>query len=97
MSSRQLEDIAEQQAAARIAAALGIDVDELEELDWTIEPHESDDGVHYGHTISFGPESDASILSKVQGLQDRSEGHTSELQSLMRISYAVFCLIKKNG
>src|SRR3546814_2287071 len=27
--------------------------------------------------------------------QDRSEEHTSELQSLMRISYAVFCL-KKN-
>src|SRR3546814_2142971 len=27
---------------------------------------------------------------------DRSEEHTSELQSLMRISYAVFCLQKKN-
>src|SRR3546814_3989171 len=26
----------------------------------------------------------------------RSEDHTSELQSLMRISYAVFCLKKKN-
>src|SRR3546814_4896872 len=28
--------------------------------------------------------------------QARSEEHTSELQSLMRISYAVFCLKKKN-
>src|SRR3546814_6797587 len=28
-------------------------------------------------------------------LQHRSEEHTSELQSLMRISYAVFCLKKK--
>src|SRR3546814_3946725 len=28
---------------------------------------------------------------------DRSEEHTSELQSLMRISYAVFCLKKKNN
>src|SRR3546814_2338475 len=27
---------------------------------------------------------------------NRSEEHTSELQSLMRISYAVFCLKKKN-
>src|SRR3546814_9030883 len=27
----------------------------------------------------------------------RSEEHTSELQSLMRISYAVFCLTKKNS
>src|SRR3546814_6261660 len=29
------------------------------------------------------------------GSKDRSEEHTSELQSLMRISYAVFCLKKK--
>src|SRR3546814_2469665 len=29
------------------------------------------------------------------GVIDRSEEHTSELQSLMRISYAVFCLKKK--
>src|SRR3546814_9530698 len=29
-------------------------------------------------------------------LAERSEEHTSELQSLMRISYAVFCLKKKN-
>src|SRR3546814_5051447 len=29
-------------------------------------------------------------------LETRSEEHTSELQSLMRISYAVFCLKKKN-
>src|SRR3546814_5486381 len=30
-------------------------------------------------------------------LTGRSEEHTSELQSLMRISYAVFCLKKKNN
>src|SRR3546814_1363985 len=30
-----------------------------------------------------------------QGIEMRSEEHTSELQSLMRISYAVFCLKKK--
>src|SRR3546814_2289716 len=33
-------------------------------------------------------------LAPVNGF--RSEEHTSELQSLMRISYAVFCLKKKN-
>src|SRR3546814_2376530 len=33
-------------------------------------------------------------IAKKGGL-DRSEEHTSELQSLMRISYAVFCLKKK--
>src|SRR3546814_6716610 len=31
------------------------------------------------------------------GNHPRSEEHTSELQSLMRISYAVFCLTKKNN
>src|SRR3546814_7084265 len=31
-----------------------------------------------------------------RGRSNRSEEHTSELQSLMRISYAVFCLKKKN-
>src|SRR3546814_8160021 len=36
----------------------------------------------------------ASIRSAT--LRMRSEEHTSELQSLMRISYAVFCLKKKN-
>src|SRR3546814_8449811 len=34
-------------------------------------------------------------LGKRQDLCRRSEEHTSELQSLMRISYAVFCLKKK--
>src|SRR3546814_6451109 len=35
-------------------------------------------------------------LRAVRGAALRSEEHTSELQSLMRISYAVFCLKKKN-
>src|SRR3546814_3336450 len=34
-------------------------------------------------------------LSLIAVLGPRSEEHTSELQSLMRISYAVFCLKKK--
>src|SRR3546814_7963015 len=36
------------------------------------------------------------VLHQVQRLDPRSEEQTSELQSLMRISYAVFCLKKKN-
>src|SRR3546814_3292802 len=42
----------------------------------------------------------SSIRSTVEGkrfFDDRSEEHTSELQSLMRISYAVFCLKKKKN
>src|SRR3546814_2334237 len=36
------------------------------------------------------------LNSKIDRLGKRTEEHTSELQSLMRISYAVFCLQKKN-
>src|SRR3546814_5080554 len=38
---------------------------------------------------------DAAVLQKELENTRRSEEHTSELQSLMRISYAVFCLKKK--
>src|SRR3546814_5700170 len=48
------------------------------------------------------PRDDAAIAVDGAGMHgltgaalDRSEEHTSELQSLMRISYAVFCLKKK--
>src|SRR3546814_4941943 len=34
-------------------------------------------------------------VGRAESAQQRSEEHTSELQSLMRISYAVFCLKKK--
>src|SRR3546814_9532692 len=47
------------------------------------------------------PQTD-SLRQRIGGFLDdfiekRSEEHTSELQSLMRISYAVFCLKKKNN
>src|SRR3546814_9720908 len=38
---------------------------------------------------------DKGEIVRYAGLVERSEEHTSELQSLMRISYAVFCLKKK--
>src|SRR3546814_3606845 len=46
------------------------------------------------HLLEDGPQTTGPGASQ-QGL--RSEEHTSELQSLMRISYAVFCLNKKKN
>src|SRR3546814_2866116 len=43
--------------------------------------------------LRASPESKVIMMS---GQTERSEEHTSELQSLMRNSYAVFCLKKKN-
>src|SRR3546814_8144809 len=43
-----------------------------------------------------GHQADLRCQLKIRCRIRRSEEHTSELQSLMRISYAVFCLKKKN-
>src|SRR3546814_2784035 len=57
-----------------------------------------------GNRRKVGFDLEAFVQRKIQGALDgragqteslRSEEHTSELQSLMRISYAVFCLKKK--
>src|SRR3546814_5582693 len=40
-------------------------------------------------------QSEAITTARIRGIGSRSEEHTSELQSLMRTSYAVFCLKKK--
>src|SRR3546814_19685664 len=47
--------------------------------------------------LSFFASNGECYQPKNHHVQIRSEEHTSELQSLMRISYAVFCLKKKNS
>src|SRR3546814_3471543 len=60
------------------------------------------DNPHYADNLSFaakiwgGDDARAGKREKLVFRADRSEEHTSELQSLMRSSYAVFCLQKKN-
>src|SRR3546814_3066371 len=72
---------------ARDAAAQSIDVElgfqERRALGSSTAPE-------YGSLSSFSP-----AIAVSEGVSARSEEHTSELQSLMRISYAVFCLKKK--
>src|SRR3546814_2134116 len=72
-----------QDLAAVLVAALGLLRADLAE----------DDGVDRFQVTGVGDQRhmDADALEL-----PRSEEHTSELQSLMRISYAVFCLKKKN-
>src|SRR3546814_6933613 len=58
--------------------------------------------LHEGHVVEHGRKGDGvkrqqcARRDKEHDAANRSEEHTSELQSLMRISYAVFCLKKKN-
>src|SRR3546814_7987707 len=51
-----------------------------------------EDGVFVQGATRGGGETGEDVTANL-----RSEEHTSELQSLMRISYAVFCLKKKNN
>src|SRR3546814_5930906 len=69
------------------------DEDEVEE-----EPEADSDDEEGGSAKkreSFEEDEEDNTLS-LAAMEERSEEHTSELQSLMRISYAVFCLKKKN-
>src|SRR3546814_10730138 len=53
-------------------------------------------GVLGGSIASFSTLAAPDVMVMTLTEVARSEEHTSELQSLMRISYAVFCLKKKN-
>src|SRR3546814_9455097 len=80
-------------ARARIVAKVAVDVDDA---GGQIFPRPVD------HPIAFGdrevrPADALDLAVRQQHRAIRSEEHTSELQSLMRISYAVFCLKKKKN
>src|SRR3546814_5254753 len=59
--------------------------------------HAREDEAHYVLEGAFRVKLDGEYFDATTGslVFIRSEEHTSELQSLMRISYAVFCLKKK--
>src|SRR3546814_14791342 len=61
-----------------------------------INAHRNDFGVAGGVTATSAAGVTTVRSPGTAGNAVRSEEHTSELQSLMRISYAVFCLKKKN-
>src|SRR3546814_8351943 len=52
-------------------------------------------GLHADHHGLLADVEVAEAADQAHAVHLRSEEHTSELQSLMRISYAVFCLKKK--
>src|SRR3546814_4676196 len=65
------------------------------------EPQRAEPGGPKTHRAAPGRRHDSSndpiaAVGQQQAHRDRSEEHTSELQSLMRNSYAVFCLKKKH-
>src|SRR3546814_3854027 len=75
-----------------IVADQGLGLALRESLAWSLQLPEQ----HSRHTGMIRHEIDMRHEDRLKGSGwRRSEEHTSELQSLMRISYAVFCLKKK--
>lgn len=61
----------ERQNQTKIAELLGLTIDELDELDYTIETDESKDGMLYSYRIEFDTDhSNHSMLKKVKNLED---------------------------
>src|SRR3546814_7424606 len=86
-SPGRVTDIALQPGEALVSVSAG------DTVRWIIGDTESGSGVGKRLHVLVKP-SRAGLRTNL--VINRSEEHTSELQSLMRISYAVFCLKKKN-
>src|SRR3546814_1336858 len=85
MSEQAVAKSRRSEASAELRAPAGVDLVEWYfEKGWT-------DGLP---VVPPTPEKMSAMIGALGG--ERSEEHTSELQSLMRISYAGFCLKKKN-
>src|SRR3546814_7956848 len=84
-------------AASKGVAAISSEMKDLghRAKDGKLKPEEYQGGTaSLSNMGMFGIKQFDAVINPPQGMI-RSEEHTSELQSLMRISYAVFCLKKK--
>src|SRR3546814_6728758 len=84
-SLRAIDD-ADDAALARLAADRGDRIDRAQHIG----------NMGQRQQLHFAAELGVQVVQIQFARGGRSEEHTSELQSLMRISYAVFCLKKKN-
>src|SRR3546814_9429372 len=81
---------------AELALHQGFDLRIVRRLDGDIVVEVGDGGRRVAQHEALAVERQA-LCQRAQVDRERSEEHTSELQSLMRISYAVFCLKKKKN
>src|SRR3546814_3610289 len=94
-----LAELKAQRVAPKFAGALVIGADQMLSCNemWFDKPPDRDHAAAQLRALSGKTHTLWTAVCVVRdGSRLRSEEHTSELQSLMRISYAVFCLKKKN-
>src|SRR3546814_10630533 len=78
-----------------VLADLGAEVIKIEPVEGDRTRHLLGAGAGFFPMFNRNKKSIGLNLHTPEGVEIRSEEHTSELQSLMRISYAVFCLKKQ--
>src|SRR3546814_9327766 len=88
-----VDHLAEAQSSGKPLGAAFIETADLHFLACQMVVHQVDLQTGIGRVTAFGIAADQ-FTQRTQRLFSRSEEHTSELKSLMRISYAVFCLKK---
>jgi hypothetical protein len=76
MSNRQLDEQQERDQAQAVAIALGISLDDLDQLDWSIDEITSEDGVVYGYDVYLGEDAPEHILVK---LGPKRIGHLAKI------------------
>lgn len=62
-----MEERAEAEQLAALAAVLGLEADYLAQFDYEIETHESDDGVLYGYNLTFPADAPEELEDQLQG------------------------------
>lgn len=77
MSSRQLDEIEEENFARRLARVLGLTYDDLSLLEYDFYPNESRGGFISGHLIIFSDSSPKKILRKIKGIDDNNTVYLS--------------------
>src|SRR3546814_5802281 len=95
LEARRSHAVAERYRELALSRASGRGLDLSAEQRGALDHVTSARGI--SNVIGYAGTGKSAMLGVAREAWERSEEHTSELQSLMRISYAVFCLKKKKN
>jgi len=68
LGDRQLQERREREITEALAQALGLTAQDLDRVDYMVDPQRGSDGTLYGYNIYFGDGADPEILGRIHGL-----------------------------